>query len=165
MPCLFGAKVRYLRQQHGMTQAMLAQQLDLASHSHINNVEAGRRASSLDLILRVAHVFGVSTDYFLRDDIPPETATGYQVEQPVQSHLPALFGAKLRHLRARAEMLQLTLTQYLNLASQAYVSNLEAGRKTPSPELVVRIADLFGVTTDYLLRDDVAFEGSDMQDE
>jgi transcriptional regulator with XRE-family HTH domain len=62
-------------------------------------------------------------------------------------------------------MLQLTLTQYLNLASQAYVSNLEAGRKVPSPELVVRIADLFGVTTDYLLRDDVAVEESDMQDE
>jgi transcriptional regulator with XRE-family HTH domain len=57
------------------------------------------------------------------------------------------------------------LTQYLNLASQAYVSNLEAGRKTPSPELVVRIADLFGVTTDYLLRDDVAMEGIDTQDE
>jgi hypothetical protein len=31
--------------------------------------------------------------------------------------------------------------------------------------LVVHIADLFGVTTDYLLRDDVAVEESDTQDE
>jgi hypothetical protein len=30
---------------------------------------------------------------------------------------------------------------------------------------VVRIADLFGVTTDYLLRDDVAVEGIDSQGE
>jgi transcriptional regulator with XRE-family HTH domain len=57
------------------------------------------------------------------------------------------------------------LAQHLGLASRAYVSNLEAGRKVPSPELVVRIADHFGVTTDYLLRDDVAVEGIDAQGE
>jgi DNA-binding XRE family transcriptional regulator len=33
------------------------------------------------------------------------------------------------------------------------VSNLEAGRKEPSLDLVLRIADFFGVTTDYLLWD------------
>ena len=44
---------------------------------------------------------------------------------------------------------------------QGYISNLEAGRKAPSLELVVRVADLFGVTTDYLLRDSIGIEASD----
>jgi transcriptional regulator with XRE-family HTH domain len=55
-------------------------------------------------------------------------------------------------------MTQIELAQRLGLARQGYVSNLEAGRKAPSLDLVVQIADLFGVSTDYLLRDTTAVE-------
>src|SRR5947208_354011 len=72
MPGLLGAKLRYLRHQQHLTQVELAHRLDLASHSHLNNLEFGRRAASLDLIVRAAHVFHVTTDYLLRDIIPVE---------------------------------------------------------------------------------------------
>jgi DNA-binding XRE family transcriptional regulator len=61
------------------------------------------------------------------------------------------------------QMTQVELAQRLGLARQGYVSNLEAGRKAPSLDLVVQIADLFGVTTDYLLRDTTAVETTDVQ--
>jgi transcriptional regulator with XRE-family HTH domain len=72
--------------------------------------------------------------------------------------MPRLLGEKLRYLRTQQQMTQVELTQQLGLARQGYVSNLEAGRKAPSLDLVVQIADLFGVTTDYLLLDTIAVE-------
>jgi transcriptional regulator with XRE-family HTH domain len=75
--------------------------------------------------------------------------------------MPRLLGEKLRYLRTQRQMTQVELAQRLGLARQGYVSNLEAGRKMPSLDLVVQIADLFGVTTDYLLRDMVPVEMAD----
>lgn len=56
------------------------------------------------------------------------------------------------------QMTQLELAKRLGLARQGYVSNLEIGRKMPSLDLLVEIADLFGVTTDYLMRDSIPIE-------
>jgi transcriptional regulator with XRE-family HTH domain len=72
--------------------------------------------------------------------------------------MPSLLGEKLRHLRMQQQITQVELAQRLGLARQGYVSNLEAGRKLPSLDLVVQIADLFGVTTDYLLRDSIGVD-------
>jgi transcriptional regulator with XRE-family HTH domain len=72
--------------------------------------------------------------------------------------MPRLLGEKLRYLRTQRQMTQVDVAQRLGLARQAYISNLEAGRKMPSLDLVVQIADLFGVTADYLLRDSAPLE-------
>jgi transcriptional regulator with XRE-family HTH domain len=64
------------------------------------------------------------------------------------------FGNRLRALRLQHQLSQRDLARTLRLASRAYIGGLEADRgKLPSLELVVRMADLFGVTTDDLLRD------------
>jgi transcriptional regulator with XRE-family HTH domain len=72
--------------------------------------------------------------------------------------MPRLLGEKLRYLRTQSQMTQMALAQSLGLAQQGYISNLEAGRKMPSLDLVIQIADLFGVTADYLLRDTIPVE-------
>lgn len=36
-----------------------------------------------------------------------------------------------------------------------FVSQLETGRRTPNAAMILKIADLFGVTTDVLMRDDL----------
>jgi transcriptional regulator with XRE-family HTH domain len=71
------------------------------------------------------------------------------------------FGGKLRVLRLRLEQSQIELANQLGLSSGAYISNLEAGRKLPSLDVVIRIADLFGVTTDMLLRDELSLPSQD----
>jgi transcriptional regulator with XRE-family HTH domain len=161
----FGTKLKYLRLQQAVSQTELARNLALASHTSITHLEAGRKEPSLDLILRCAVLFTTTTDYLLRDDIPVVNADSHRSAIQPSSHRAESFGMTLRQLRRSQRLTQADLAIRLNLASQAYVSNLEAGRKTPSPELVVRIADHFGVTTDYLLRDDVAVEGIDAQGE
>jgi transcriptional regulator with XRE-family HTH domain len=154
MSRLFGEKVRHLRRRAGMTQVDVAHRLALASHAHITNLETGRDVASLDLVLRVARLFGVATDYLLRSTIPVEAIQACAIELTTDADvLPSTFGKKLRTLRLDRNLTQVELARQLGLAGQGHLSNLEVGRKLPSLELVVQIADLFGVTTDYLLHD------------
>jgi transcriptional regulator with XRE-family HTH domain len=154
MPRLFGEKVRFLRRQRGMTQTDLAHQVGLASHGHITNLETARDTASLDLAIRVARVLGTTVDYLMRDTIPVEAIPPY-VENTIDVGLPKLFGAKLRALRGQRDWSQTELARHLGVARRGYISNLEAGRKYPSPDLALKIADLCGVTIDYLIRDDI----------
>jgi transcriptional regulator with XRE-family HTH domain len=158
MPRLFGEKLRTLRHQRTMTQVNLATELSLTSYTHITKLEAGHDAPSLELVLRVAHFFGITTDYLLRDTLPTEMVQYNAVDDEADRFRPSHFGTKLRALRLGHHLSQKDLTCHLGLASRAYISNLEAARKLPSLELVVRIADLFGVTTDYLVCDTILVE-------
>lgn len=153
MPRLFGEKLRTLRSKSQMTQAALARQID-AKRAHINNLEVSRRSPSLQLIIQVADLFAVTTDYLLRDDIPVEPIEKHVIQHTaVQESITPLFGEKLMRLRVQQNLSQVEVAQKANLTSRGYVSNLETGRKAPAPDLVPLLADLFGVTTDYLLRD------------
>jgi transcriptional regulator with XRE-family HTH domain len=154
MPDLFGDKLRRLRHLRRITQSELAQQLGLEAQSHIAKLEHGV-APSLDVVVRVAQRLGVSVDYLLRDTISVDAATTSLMEPtPASGIQPASLGAKLRDLRLQHGWSQAELVRQLGLTARSYISNLEAGRKAPSIELVVQIADLFGMTTDALLRDE-----------
>ena len=157
---LFGDKLRYLRQRQEMTQVELARQLSLTSYTHVTKLEAGQRAPSLDLLVRIAYVFGVTTDYLLRDAIPMEEITLADANSFQQDAALHALATKIRTLRLRQGLGQTDLARQLGLARRGYISNLETGRKAPSLDLVVRIADLFGVTADYLLQDDIPISGA-----
>lgn len=162
MPRLFGEKLRFLRHRNGITQVDLAHRVSLASYTHITKIEANQDAPSLNLVVRIAQLFGVVTDYLLRDSIPVGQIRSAAVVNEVDAGLSTgLFGAKLRALRHQRRLTQIELMRQLGLAGQGYISNLEAGRKAPSLELVVQIADLFGVSTDYLLLDTTAVPNSE----
>jgi transcriptional regulator with XRE-family HTH domain len=65
------------------------------------------------------------------------------------------FGEKLRTLRVRRNMTLKELAGELGLTAHGYISELEAGKKVPTAELVLNVARLFEVTTDELLRDEL----------
>jgi transcriptional regulator with XRE-family HTH domain len=65
----FGEKLRQLRKQQGLTTTQLAQALGYASHTHISEIENGRRLPSLAFTLKAAHFFHVTTDQLLNDAI------------------------------------------------------------------------------------------------
>jgi transcriptional regulator with XRE-family HTH domain len=152
MPRLFAAKLHYVRVQQGLAVRHLAEKVGFASYQYIWLLERDQRTPSLDMVVRIAAFLSQSTDYFLRDTIavedPPTTSTTLLANT---AELPRLFGARLRMLRLQHGLSQSDLAQKLDLKRRGYISNLEAGRKTPSLDLTVQIADLFGVTTDSLL--------------
>lgn len=61
-----------------------------------------------------------------------------------------LFGEKLKLLRTSRKMSQKELAERLNIA-KSVISFYESGDRMPSYEVLIKIAQIFNVTTDYLL--------------
>ena len=68
------------------------------------------------------------------------------------------FPEKLRALRHRHGMTQKQLADMLGFSTEVYISALENGKRKPGTELVLKLANIFGVTTDQLMRDDLEVE-------
>lgn len=71
---------------------------------------------------------------------------------------PQRFGEKLRMLRQQHHLTQIELARELGLSSHAHITNIEASRRSPSLELVVRVANRFAVTVDSLVDDNMSID-------
>lgn len=69
------------------------------------------------------------------------------------------FGEKLHTLRIRRGMTLQQLAHALGLSAHGYISELESGKKIPTTEFVLRVAHLFDITTDELLKDELDIRG------
>ena len=65
------------------------------------------------------------------------------------------FGEKLRSLRSRHGMTLKGLAENLGYKTHGYISEIEAGKKAPSVAFLLAVADLFGVSVDDLVKDEV----------
>lgn len=65
------------------------------------------------------------------------------------------FGQKLQVLRRRHGFTLKGLALALGYTAHGHISELEAGKKTPTAEFVLSVARLFDVTADELLKDEV----------
>lgn len=62
--CDFGMVLRTLRKERSMTQSQLGSQLGL-SKAVLSKYELGLGYPSYDILIRMSHFFGVTTDYLL----------------------------------------------------------------------------------------------------
>lgn len=69
------------------------------------------------------------------------------------------FGEKLRNLRTKKEMTLKELAHALGLTAHGYISEIEAGKKKPTTDFVLKVARYFKVTTDELLKDELEIGG------
>ena len=74
-------------------------------------------------------------------------------EGPIQR-----FGEKLHALRVNRGLTLKELASALGYVAHGHLSELESGKKLPTIEFVVKVATLFDVTTDQLLRDELEIE-------
>ena len=65
------------------------------------------------------------------------------------------FGEKLRALRTQRGLTLKELASALGYIAHGHISELEAGKKLPTIEFVLKVANLFDVTTDQLLKDEL----------
>jgi transcriptional regulator with XRE-family HTH domain len=68
------------------------------------------------------------------------------------------FGDKLKYLRKKSDFTLVQLGELLGVHN-TYVSQLETGKRIPNAEMILKIADIFGVSCDQLMRDELSFEG------
>jgi transcriptional regulator with XRE-family HTH domain len=70
------------------------------------------------------------------------------------------FPEKLQALRKQHRMTQRQLGAAIGY-SDMHISYLESGKKKPSAEFVVKLAQFFGITPDQLLLDDLEIDSND----
>jgi len=68
-----GDKIRYLREQRGLSQEQLAHMLTMP-HWEIARWEDGEAAPDVDKVLRLSEIFEVSTDYLLKNAVESHSA-------------------------------------------------------------------------------------------
>ncbi len=68
------------------------------------------------------------------------------------------FGEKLRALRVSRGLTLKELALKLGYSAHGYISELETGSKMPTVEFVLKVATLFDITTDQLLKDDLELD-------
>lgn len=62
-----GKRIKSERQKRGITQQQLAEQIDISTN-FMSLIENGRNMS-VDTLVKIANVFGVSVDYLLSDTL------------------------------------------------------------------------------------------------
>lgn len=61
-----------------------------------------------------------------------------------------ILGTRLKELRLKNDKLQKDIANYLNISDVAY-GYYEKGERQPNPDMLLKLAEYFNVTTDYLL--------------
>ena len=64
-----GKRIRELREKAGITQQKLAEIAGVSS-VHMSKVETGIALPGVEVVVRIANYFGVTTDWILRENIP-----------------------------------------------------------------------------------------------
>ncbi len=82
---MMGSRIAALRRRAGLSQAALAALLQ-CSPSAVGMYEQGRREPASDMLVRIARVFQVSTDYLLTGD-PREPEDRQALSQVLHSTL------------------------------------------------------------------------------
>jgi transcriptional regulator with XRE-family HTH domain len=63
-----GAKVRQARTQAGLTQREVGARVGVTKN-HVTQIERGARLPSVEVLLKLAYLFEVSTDFLLKDEL------------------------------------------------------------------------------------------------
>lgn len=88
-----GETLKSLRLRDGMTQAQLAQKLGLTK-SVISAYETGLRLPSYDVLIHIAKIFKVSTDYLLGLDMRQEVDLSGLTQEEIRALLELIKAMK-----------------------------------------------------------------------
>lgn len=82
---MLGSRIAALRRDAGMSQAELASRLKISS-SAVGMYEQGRREPSVDVLVDIAEIFGVSMDYLTRGE-PESLPEAGALEKMLQNRI------------------------------------------------------------------------------
>lgn len=119
----FGEKLRALRTRHNLTLKELARQLGYSAHGYISELEAGKKLPTVEFVVGVARLFGVTTDQLLKDEL--EVNIDEEAGEPKQEMPIALVDRP--PTPDEVEKLRLVLSTYQNGTGQ-YQGNLPGWR-------------------------------------
>ena len=98
---IFADKLIALRKKAGWSQEELAQQLNVSRQS-VSKWEGAQSVPDLDIIVQLSRIFGVSTDYLLKDELEAQETAEPEPEQPVRRRVSLEEASRYLELRKQA---------------------------------------------------------------
>ena len=112
---IFADKLIALRKKAGWSQEELAQQLNVSRQS-VSKWEGAQSVPDLDKIVQLSRIFGVSTDYLLKDEPEEQEPAPSLPEQPQRRCVSMEEASRYLELR-RAAAPRLALATFLGVIS------------------------------------------------
>lgn len=144
----FSLKLKALRQKNNLTQEQLANELN--THYHLNESKAtisqfehNKRIPDLDRLINIADYFQVSLDYLCcnkSNDNVRCTNPGTRVKRLIK-----------KNGLSQKEFVDKFNEKYGYSDSEATISQYVNNKRTPEIDKMVKIADFFNVTLDYIM--------------
>lgn len=131
----FARRLIALRENAGLTKSQFAREMGLTP-STIGNLEHARKRPGLDTVIQMADFFGVSVDYLLGRFAEPSETAG--------------FPQRARQLRKARKLSQADLAAAVGTSGRNY-NRYENGSQQPTLPVLLRLAEFFDVSLDYLI--------------
>ena len=141
---LFAQRLREFRNEVGLSQRKFGEYLGLKSTSY-PNYEKGLAYPCIADLRKIAVRLDISLDYLLgRIDEKKSLSSRFDKEV-----VP--FKERVRQLRLEKQMTQVDMVEGMGLLSRFSCIHYERGTREPNAERLIALADLFGVSLDYLV--------------
>ena len=137
-------KIKLIRQHFGLSQAQFAQKIN-RSPGFISNVETGRSEISESTVHSVCTAFGINKSWIIEGS-GEMFADGREVAEADKDTI----GPRIRMLRKREKLTQEQFGKATGY-SKVHIHYVEAGKVTPSNEMLKRVSDAFHVSYEWLL--------------
>lgn len=144
----FSLKLKTLRQKNNLTQEQLANELNTRYHLNeskatISQFEHNKRIPDLDRLINIADYFQVSLDYLCcnkSNDNVRCTNPGTRIKRLIK-----------KNGLSQKEFVDKFNEKYGYSDSEATISQYVNNKRTPEIDKMVKIADFFNVTLDYIM--------------
>lgn len=134
-------RIKRARKAAKLTQEELAMKVNTTKGT-ISNYENGHSTPSNQMLVELSEVLNVTTDYLLgKDDIKETKVQSFDI------------GYKLKKLRVSCNITQKHLGAMLGLA-ESTIGMYERDERKPDYETLIRLANHFDVSVEYLLGSD-----------
>lgn len=148
-PESFAKRLKRLRKEAHLTQQDVADYFKTSPQSYAQ-WEKGQRSPSKESLEKLASYFGVSVSYLVGESDTIDYGAFEEQSTPTQLSDDKTFIERLKELRKQSGLTQQQLADIVG-TTQQNIAFWETGRQRPKQPSLIKLANYFNVSIDYLL--------------
>lgn len=145
---IFADKLVRLRKKSGMSQEELAERMNVSRQS-VSKWESAQSVPDLEKILRLGELFGVTTDYLLKDEIEDEEFVEKEMSE-CNRKITLAEANEFLELRKKASW-RIALATFINIAAVAQLIVFGGSTTLPEPPFSEDTAGVIGIIIMFIL--------------
>jgi transcriptional regulator with XRE-family HTH domain len=147
---IFGERVKGFRLSRGFTQKQVGEYVGLSKQA-VNDIESGRRETTVSKAIQFARLFDTTIEYLHGDHLIPDRPEPINGMEPfIISNLNLEYADRMKSLREDKGVTLKSAAKDTLMGTRHY-TRLELGEAQPTLYDLLRLADYFDVSLDYLV--------------